>query len=226
MAVIIPGPHSEVFPVLDADFAIWGTNLGAVLIANPLWVLAPTPAAVAAAAAAFDAALVAASDPGTRSTLTVATKNAEKAAAAFLYRDCVRQLSAQFRSGVLTAAEINSAGVRTPDLIPTPIGPPGTLPLLSIVSMVSGLIQMRGADSTTPTLRAKPYGYAGLAIFRVDGPVTGSSVYNFVGNFTRQPMSVPVPPAVSGQMTTYFGRWYNHKGELGPLSLGVATVGV
>ena len=227
MPVIIPGPNSDVLPAIDLDYDIWGTNLGVWMIANPAIVTAPTPAAVAALAASYNAALMLATDPATRTTPSVADKNNERVLSAPSYRDVVRQLVAQYRSGVITGMQLNDAGVRVPDLIPTVIPAPGTVPLLSVISATSGSLQMRASDSATPDSRAKPYGYVGLEIVRIvtpTPPANGDGGVS-VGLFTRQPMFVASPPANIGLMCHYFARWYNARGLFGGWSLVASFVG-
>ena len=227
MPPVIPGPHADVLPALDFDFAEWGTNLGVFTLANPTFVILPTPAAVAASALAFDVALNIAITPGTRTTPTIAAKDAQRNVSSLIYRDVVRQLVAQFRAGIRTALALNAAGVRVPDLVPTPIAIPVTFPMVAVQSASPGQQILRASDSATPDKRAKPYGVIGLQLVRGTGPsvpVDGTGL-PFVGLFTRQPMVVSSPPALIGVAVHYVGRWVTMTGKTGPWSSVVSFVG-
>ena len=55
-------------------------------------------------------------------------------------------------------------------------------------------------------------------------PVTDPTEAVFQGNFSRNPIRTVNAPSDSGKLATYFSRWVNRRGEVGPWSTGASLV--
>jgi len=227
MPALIPGPGQDVIPANDAAALAWLQNLGTEFTASAETITAPLAVTFAGLVTTFASALATASNPDTRTSVTVAAKGAAKATAAVMARDIVRQLVALFRSGVISSATLETYGVRIPDLVPTNIPAPITAPLLAVISAISGQQQLRASDSSTPDSRKKPFGATGLEIWRSSAatPPANGEGSEFIGTFSRQPMIVMSPAGLKGSPVHYFGRWVTARGLVGPWSLAASFVG-
>jgi hypothetical protein len=114
-------------------------------------------------------------------------------------------------------------GVPPINLNRNPINVPASSPLLNIVGATPGSHTLRYADTSTPDSGKKPFGAANLQLFVVVGttPVIDPDAAQFYGAVTRNPVAVGFDAADNGKMATYFARWADRKGQVGPWSLPV-----
>ena len=209
-------------PPKDADLVNWSTNFDTLITANPaLYGLSPADAvAIAAANATLLAAYALVVAPATRTTVTIAAKNAAKVAFITLARTYASQI--RLNPGVTNADKLD-LGLNLPNNNPSPIPPPPTWPLLSIPSAGPGLHEIRYADSASPTTRAKPQLVIQMQLFRgiAAGVIVDPALCSFLAGVTVNPFqSVFTNPADAGKVATYFARWLTRSGELGPWSAG------
>lgn len=210
---------ADYIPQRDAELDLWLNNFQTLVAAAP-GTYGLTGGVAVALTAAYDAwhtAFVLATDPGTRTTLTVAQKNAEKIIAKAVFRE-----SANFVRGNPAVSDANqlALGIPLADPVPTPIPPPSTHPNLSILFGGPLTHTLVWADETTPLRRAKPAGVIGLLLYRSIG-VTAAvdpAQCDFVGLYTRIPQLMEYGAGDQGKIATYFGRWTNGKGDEGPYS--------
>src|SRR5690606_6846133 len=106
----------------------------------------------------------------------------------------------------------------------TPVPVPDSAPIISILGAFSGEHVITFADENSPMLRRKPAGVKQIQIYRqvATGAVLLPDGATEVGLFTRQPVKVESSPNDVGKTATYFARWVNTKGEVGPWSLPVS----
>lgn len=208
-------------PTDDALLDPFVNNFQTLIAANPTTynLVAGDATAITAAYTSWHAAFLAATNPTTRTTATVATKRLQKANVLAV----VRRYGATIRAniGVSDALKIG-LGLRVRDTTPTPVPPPATHPLLTMVDSTIGSQAIKVADETTPTRRARPAGTIGLLVFRAvaddAAPTPGPDDAKFLTFLTRAEFLSTFAPADNGKTATYYARWTNSRGELGPWS--------
>lgn len=116
----------------------------------------------------------------------------------------------------------------------SPIPPPPTQPLVMVYKQDRGVHFLRLLDGAASTRKGKPGGVASALVFRAvaDGPVSHPGEASFFAVATRVRLESRFGAddngggigageggeGVRGKTATYFARWVNHKGELGPWS--------
>lgn len=208
---------SNYLPTRDADLDTWLLNFQTLIAANPTnyGLVASDATAITSAFNAWHTAYLAATNPSTRTTATIATKNQQKRNVLIV----VRGYAATIRANQAVSAALKlGLGLHIPDTQPTPVPPPSSYPLLSLSGMQPGIQDLRAADQNTPTKRGRPAGSAGLLLFRAvdEAPVTDPNEAKFLSFVTRSAFQSHFTAADNGKVATYFARWTNSKGEVGP----------
>lgn len=173
--------------------------------------------AITAAYTSWHAAFLAATNPTTRTHATITTKNLQKANV----MGVIRGYGATIRANrAISDALKIGLGIHVRDTSPTPIPPPSTYPLLTIDSFNLGTLSLHAADQNTPDKKARPAGTSGLLLFSVIAttPATDPTGLSFDAFLTKPKFQNTFDPSDSGKTVTYFARWTNGKGELGPWS--------
>lgn len=214
-------PHY--LPARDADLDVWALNFSTLITAAPATygLVAADATAISNAFNSWHAAFLAATNPSTRTQGTVATKNIQKANLLTV----VRGYAATIRANrAVTDANKMNLGLHVRDTQPTPIPPPVTRPVLAIARLEQGAMQLRATDEATPNRRARPVGSAGMLLFRAIGtaPVNDPGDATFLTFVGKTEAMSTFAPADNGKVATYFARWTNSKGEVGPWSQGVS----
>jgi len=206
-------------PQNDSGFDGFYFNFKTLIVTTPAnyGLVAADGTALNADFTAWHAAYLAASNPSTRNTTTVATKNTQKGVSMSL----VRGYAAQIRANRAVSEALKMGlGLHIPDTTPTPVPAPSTYPLLTIGSFNLGTLRLTAADQLTPDKKARPTGTAGMLLFSTIGetPATEPTDVDFNAFLTRPKFATPMDPADNNKFVTFFGRWTNGKGELGPWS--------
>lgn len=207
-------------PAKDADAAAWATNFGAVATADPLalGLTAPNAVTITAAALAFSTALATATDPGTRTSATIAAKNEARAAMELTCRPFAVQVSLD--SNVTDEAK-TAAGVTVRKTVPTPVPAPSIAPTLAIVSAIPGQATL-SARQPGSAGKAKPAGAVGVEIVSVAGTVAAVSPEQASAKMiaTKTPFAFSVAPSEVGKVITVFGRYITRSGPGGVAQSG------
>lgn len=209
----------DYIPSRDSELDDWLLNFKSLIVANPT-----TYGLVTADGTALNNsynlwhdAFITATNPTTRTKATVATKNEQKA----LVLGVFRGYAATIRVNKAVTDELKiGLGLHIADTSPTPVPVPSTYPVLTISGMGQGLQDLRAADQATPSKRAKPAGAAGLLLFRAVGtaPVSEPGAATFLSFVSKAAYRSTFTSADNGKVATYFARWTNAKGEVGPWS--------
>jgi hypothetical protein len=206
-------------PTTDAGVRDWLANFAAYITLNfaALGLVVGDSATINAANSTYQSAYITAISPATRNTSTIAAKDAAKANALFICRPYAQLLNAR---PTVTNLQRAALGLTIRDRTPTSLPAPVTQPLLEIINATPGEHLIRFSDALTPASRRKPENVTGLQLYRTIGPAPTIDPVpaTFVGVFTRNPLGVDTPAGSQGDMATYFGRWMNRKGEVGPWS--------
>jgi hypothetical protein len=210
-------------PPEDAAALVWMQNFGAILTATPaLYALTSADAAaVTSAVNAFDAAYTISQNPSTRTEVTVAAKNDARAAAEAICRQYA--ITIKYNAGITDPDKI-AIGVRPVNNERNPINVPDSSPLLNVLGATPGSQTVRYSDTNTPDSAAKPFGATALQVFLAvtTAAVDDPSEAEFYGAFTKNPIGVGFDEADDGKVATYFARWQNRRGDVGPWSLPVS----
>jgi hypothetical protein len=206
-------------PSKDADLDVWLNNFKTLIAASPTTygLVTADGTAITNAYNSSHTAYLAAVNPTTRTTATVATKNAQKSIVLTL----VRGYAATIRANAAVSDALKMGlGLHVRDTTPTPVPAPSTYPMISVVGMGVGAQSLRASDQLTPSKRSKPTGAAGLLIFRAvaAAPITDPADCTFLAFAGRTELTSSFAPADNGKTATYFARWTNSKGEMGPWS--------
>jgi hypothetical protein len=214
---------SNYLPSRDADLDTWIANFKTLIAATPTnyGLQAADGTAITNSFNSWHTAFLAATNPTTRTQATVQTKNQQKA----LVLSVVRGYAATIRANAAVSDALKiGLGLHIRDTQPTPVPPPSTRPVLAIAGMMQGTQDIRATDEATPNRRSKPVGSAGMLVYRAVGTAavndpSASTFLTFVGRTAVQSHFVS---ADNGKVATYFARWTNAKGEVGPWSQAVS----
>lgn len=212
-------------PNSDSGFAAWSDNFVTLIGLDPAryGLEAADAAALLAQEAIWSAAYALCLSPSTKTKVAVADKDGEKVT----HLQICRSYAAQIRANAGVADPDKTAlGLTIPDPTPTPVPPPTTAPVLNVPLIGSLVHMMTIVDVLTPTLKAKPQGVAGCIIHYKDGVAaatdpTGASLLMLA---TKSDNILSVAGGTLGHIRTYWGQWYNRKGEIGPMGASCSAV--
>lgn len=157
----------------DALFSTWLLNFSTLITASPTTygLVSGDAVLIDAQNTAYQAALALATDPSTRTPVTVSAKDAAKASALFVVRPYA--LSITNNSGVADGDK-TAVGATVRKLIPTPIPTPTDAPQVSIVTAIPLATTLKIVNSMTPTVKSKPFGAIGIEVARSIGTVAAT----------------------------------------------------
>jgi len=170
----------------------------------------------------FIARLTTTNDAETRTKAAVTRKNTSKRAVLARLRQLIRVIDAH--PGVTDGMRVD-LGLHVRDVVPTPVPAPATRP--NVLVDPDGAFRL--GDETMTDRRAKPAGVVGAVILTkiteaaVEVPPSADEA-QFALLATRTRSAVPVPASAKGKTLWVFARWYNLRGELGPVSPPASTV--
>lgn len=204
-------------PARDVDLVPWATNFADLITADPgLYGLDSTIAAtIQAAVDAFDSAYTIATNPSTRTPVTVAAKDTAKQAMLPIVRTYASQI--RINPGVADADKI-ALGLNLPNNNPSPIPAPATAPVLTITSAIPLRAVVKFRDEVaSPTSRAKAPNAIGCEIWLgIDSiPLTDPNDCQYYGSAVKVPFAIDFDPSAVGKTFTLFGRWVNRAGSVG-----------
>lgn len=223
--------QSPYIPGKDSLFALWLANFATLIAATPATygLVVGDATVITAANTAFQAAYTLSTDPLTRTSVTVAAKDAARAAAQATVRPYAVTIS---RNPAVDNGDKVAVGVNLPNSSRTPIPAPTSFPALSLVSAQPLVHVLAYRDTSTPTSKAKPFGATGVELVRAVGiaPAVDPSAGKPVLNATKSPVQVPQEAGDVGKLATYFARWVTRSGpggvaQSGPWSAPL-TVGI
>lgn len=216
-------------PPADSLFAVWLANFAALLTAAPTTygLTAPDAVAVQAVADAFAISYPISQDPATRTPVTVAQKDSDRASAEAIVRPYAVTIS---RDQAVLDADKTAIGVTVPSLVPAPIPAPVDAPALSLLALTSGVGRF-GYKTAGASNKAKPFGAIGVEIRQAIGVAhtVDPNAATYVGDFTRSPFRLSFDPGDAGSKLTLFARFKTRSGpdgraQVGPWSAPLQTI--
>ncbi len=165
-------------------------------------------------------------DPSTRTEVVRQEKDTAKAALVAFMRSLGRRIQA---NPAVTAAMKVAATLPVHQTEPTPTPVPGTRATLKVVKVAGSNIVVLVTDELTPTRRARPAGYAGYELFSwvVSGtemPPADLEKWRYEGQSTRAEATIGYNAEDVGKTVIIVARWFNRKGQVGPVSDPVIAV--
>jgi len=212
-------------PNKESEFDPFANNFQTKIAADPTdYTLTSSEAtAITNAYNTWHAAYVAATTTSTRTAETIATKNIQKAN----MKAVLQSYGALIRPNTAVSDALKiGLGLRIRDVDPTPIPPPSTYPVLSVQGGGPLEQELRATDVTTPTRRARPAGTSGLLVFRAvaEAPIEDPGQADFLAVVGKTRLTTSFASGDNKKVATYFARWTNARGELGPWSAPVSKV--
>lgn len=208
-------------PAADAPFDSWADNFATLLTADPTVYgeTVGTAAVVQAAYDAWEAAYALATNPATRTSPTIADKDAARVSLEASIRPVAQRINA---NAAVTNMQREDLGITVRKVGRTPVPPPSTAPTLALVSAIPNQQRLSIRDEATPTSKAKPFGAIGVQLFRSIGEVaaTDPSQCSLLGITTKTPVEVANMTADAGKVVTYFARWTTRSGPGGISQVG------
>lgn len=207
-------------PPSDSLFAGWLANFDALLTAAPATygLTAPDAVAVAAPAAAFAASYPISQDPATRSPVTVAQKDVDRASAEAVVRPFAVAIS---RNQAVLDADKTAIGVTVPSLVPTPIPAPTSMAVLGIIGLTPGVAELNYKESGAVG-KSKPFGVVGVEIRAAVGVAhtVDPEAATYVGDYTKSPFRLAFGSEAAGSKLTVFARFKTRSGPAGKAQVG------
>ncbi len=212
-APYIPGP--------DSAFNAWFSNFSTLLTASPTTygLVAGDATAVAAQLAVWAPAYALTVDPTTRTSVTIAAKDAARTASEATVRPYAQLIS---RNAGVTNDDKVAIGVNLPNASRTPIPPPTTAPAVSLESSIHFQTTIRYYDTSTPTTKAKAAGAIGMELWRKIGttPSADPTEAAQYGVLTKSPSVIGHSAPDVGKFCTFWGRWITRSGPGGQAQTG------
>jgi hypothetical protein len=138
----------------------------------------------------------------------------------------MRRTYKKVRAANLPANLLIELGCPVPDGEPSPVGVPGTSPVLLVRKVDGRTTEMTISDELTPGKRAKPDGVVAYQVFSHAGETAPAelSEWTLEGQGTRFVLAVTVPASVEpGTKVWFAARWLNAKQQAGPVSTPIAA---
>lgn len=218
-------------PSKDADYALWLANFAALIAATPVayGLIAGDATVISASNTAFQTAYALAITPETRTSATIAEKDAQRAAATATVRPYAVSIS---RDPSVSDELKIGVGVNLPNSSRTPIPAPTTAPALTHTGSTHLNAGLAYRDVTTPTTKGKPPGVVTMELRSSIGLAVSTDPDSALtrGLYAKSPLGIGFQADEVGKIVTLWGRWLTKSGPAGvsqpgpwsaPLSFGV-----
>jgi hypothetical protein len=213
--------NAPYIPTKQALLATWLQNFATLIQASPstYGLGAGDATNITNANTAWQAAYALVTSPTTKTKTTVGSKNTATVNMLNIIRPYAQQISNN--AGVTSANKI-ALGLNPKTSTPSPITPPASNPVLTILNQNPGIVNLTYRDSaTSPTSKAKPYGVKSCQLYGMPSatPITNPESLPQVATMTKSPFQFSFPSGYTKGMTWYFAAvWQIQKGEQSPFS--------
>lgn len=208
-------------PADDATLDAWSANFSGLITAAPTTygLIAGDAVAIAAVVDPWHLAYVAATNPATRTSVTIAAKDAAKTLMLPVVRGYAQTIS---RDPSVDNGDKTAVGVNLPNSARPRIPAPTTQPTLALVAAVHNQQTLSYKDQTTPTTKAKPFGAIGIDLRQgiATTPFTDPTQCAPLGTITKSPTNIATSSGDVGKLATYFGRFVTRSGPGGVAQFG------
>jgi hypothetical protein len=201
----------------------WMTNFRDVLQANggAYFVSPPQVIAISATIDLFLEKLEIVRSVNGRNPGSTEAKNAARDQAVQECRTLAMQLKAN--EGISDVLKV-LAGIRPVNTHRTPQPPPTEQAVIIVLAAMLGSQTLRYVDPDGGESSRKPFGCTNLQIYRgiADEEIEDVSQTTFYDAVTKNPIASAFDHADDGKVATYFARWADAKGRVGPWSAAVS----
>ena len=166
--------------------------------------------------AAYAAAYSTATNPPTRTTVSIAGKDTARA---FLVNNTIMLAALVLRTPGVTNAQKMSLGLN-PKAPPTPAPQPSSAPLVDFISTVARTVKIRVHDGATPR-KSKPAFVKSATVYSFVGliPPTSVAAWKYEGLTNKSVFDIVFPDSVAnGALIWIAAVWNNAKNQSGPPS--------
>lgn len=207
-------------PPRDADYDIWLLNFTTLLTATPTayGLVAGDATICAAQYTTWHAAFLAATNPGTRTSVTVAAKDVARINSVNVIRPYAQRIAVN--PSISNSLKIG-IGVNPRGTVPTPVPPPTTFPIVGLLAATPGVFQLAYKDSSLGATKKKPFGAIGMELWIAYGTSSGQPVSDagFIGSYTKSPLFVDTT-GFTGKVASIYARWATRSGPGGQTQPG------
>jgi len=207
-------------PNKDADYNDWLNNFRTLIAANPTnyGLVTGDATAISAAWTAWNAAYLAATNPTTRTSATIATKDGQRATSESVARPYAIRI--RDNDSVSEALKVG-LGLTIPKFPPTPIPAPVDAPELGLVKAIP-LNQTLSFKTVGSVGKSKPFGVIGLEVFRAVGVAAAvdPAQCEYNNTFGKSPFVQTFEAGQQGKIVTYFARFVTRSGPAGVAQKG------
>ena len=201
----------------------WMINFRDVLQANAgaYFVSAPEVIAISATIDDFVAKLAIVRAANGRTPSSTEAKNASRSQAVDACRTLAMQIKAN--AGISDALKI-AAFIRPPNPTRTPMPSPSEMAVIVVLGGMLGSHTLRYVDPEGGESTAKPFGCTNLQIYRgiAADEIEDVAQTAFYDAVRKNPIASAFDHADDGKIATYFARWADAKGQVGPWSAPVS----
>lgn len=210
-------------PRRDSDLLAFSGNFSAKINADPgMFQLSVGQAsAYAALQLIYADSYRVANAPSTNSRANKVAKNEARAALEAETRHLVRIIRANAAVANDDKAKLR---IHLPDGHLTPLSPPRSPPVLSVIAVSGQAVRLRLRDKDSPFRRGKPEGVTGAAVLYTIGPKppASPSEWRIAGHFSRTLATVNFPPEVAaGESVWLTAYWLSTRAKASPASNAV-----
>ena len=204
-------------PTKDADLDAWMNNFQTLVAAAPAtYGLTSTDAtALTGEYNTFHAAYLLVTNPSTKTKTTVNAKDVARNAAIVVYRAYSTIIRANL---AVTDANKIALGIPPRDPTNTPVPPPATFPVITVLNNTALVTNIQIRDTLTPTSRAKPAGVKQMELHAVTSAtvISDPASIPYRAILTRTPDAIAWDASDAGKTAYIAARWMNGKGQVGP----------
>lgn len=202
-------------PPTDAGFDSWLANFNNLLTASPstYGLTAPAAVIVGGVTSTWAAAYALAIAPATRTSVTVAAKDAARVNAEAIVRPYAISIS---NNPAVANGDKTAIGVTVKITVPTPVPAPTDAPELGVQSSIP-LLQTLTYKQPGSAGKYKPPGVTGMEVWRSVGtvPAVDPAQAGYVSTVTKSPFRQAFYAPDQGKVATYFARWVTRSGPGG-----------
>ena len=208
----------------DAEVLTGSANFSTLVSAAPTTynLTAAQATAYATLNTSYSTAYNAAKEPSTRTSVTIATKDAAKSALVA----SAKSLAAIIRSSSsVTDSQLLALGLSRRSA-PMPVPPPGDAPGLDVLSTSAWTVKIRLHDTASGSKRGKPPGVSGASVFSFVGATAPADLtsWQFEGNTGKTGVTVVFPNTLAaGTKIWLTAFWFNSRKQSGPTTSPVSA---
>lgn len=216
---------TDFLPRRDGDLSLFTANFNTKITAAPTTygLTSGQATAYATVNTAWQAALITATTPATRTKVTVAAKDVAKADVEVLTRQYALIVQGY---PPITPSLLETLGLTVRKTTRSPVPAPTTAPIIGILSAMGQQLTLSVNDTLTPNSRKLPTGVIAAEVYFSFGttPPTNLNSTVYQGQYSKYPGRFAVDGSHVGQTCYILTRWRNRIGDVGPLSAVASAV--